>query len=51
MITTIQTLWELRKNKSEIARLTGHDWKTVDRQSNYLKPGKIILQKSPIPGC
>lgn len=29
MYTTIKTLWELGKNKTEIARLTGHDWKTV----------------------
>jgi len=29
LYTTIKTLWELGKNKTEIARLTGHDWKTV----------------------
>ncbi len=29
MYTTIKTLWELGKNKTEIARATGHDWKTV----------------------
>ena len=31
MITTIKTLWELGKSKSEIARLTSHDWKTVHK--------------------
>lgn len=29
MYITIKTLWERCKNKSKIARLTGHDWKTV----------------------
>jgi len=29
MYMTIQTLWGKGKNKSEIARLTRHDWKTV----------------------
>lgn len=29
MYTTIKTLWEKTKNKTEIARITGHDWKTV----------------------
>ena len=27
MYTTIKTLWEKTKNKTEIARLTGHDLK------------------------
>ena len=27
MYTTIKTLWEKTKNKSEIARITGHDLK------------------------
>lgn len=27
MYTTIKTLWEKTKNKTEIARLTGHDFK------------------------
>ena len=31
MYTTIKTLWELGKSKSEIARITGHDWKTVSK--------------------
>ncbi len=29
MKTTIETLFEQGKNKSEISRITGHDWKTV----------------------
>lgn len=29
MMTTIMTLWERDKNKTKIAELTGHDWKTV----------------------
>ena len=29
MYITIKSLWEIHKNKSLIARLTGHDWKTV----------------------
>ena len=31
MYMTIKTLHNLGKNKSEISRLTGHDWKTVDK--------------------
>jgi len=29
MYITIKSLWERHKNKSLIARLTGHDWKTI----------------------
>jgi hypothetical protein len=29
MYTTIKILWEKTKNKTEIAKLTGHDSKTV----------------------
>lgn len=39
MYTTIKTLWELGHNKSEIARTTGHDWKTVDKVVNDIKKG------------
>ena len=39
MYTTIKTLWELGRNKSEIARTTGHDWKTVDKVINDIKKG------------
>ena len=39
MYTTIKTLWSLGKNKSEISRLTGHDWKTVDKVIRKIKAG------------
>jgi hypothetical protein len=31
MYTTIKTLKELGKSKSDITRITGHDWKTVQK--------------------
>lgn len=31
MYTTIKTLKEPGKSKGEIARITGHDWKTVQK--------------------
>lgn len=40
MYTTIKTLWELDKNKSEIARITGHDWKTVSKIIKNIEKGK-----------
>jgi len=39
MYTTIKTLWERTKNKTEIARLTGHDWKTVAKVIKNLDEG------------
>ncbi len=39
MYTTIKTLWERTKNKTEIARLTGHDWKTVAKVIKNLEKG------------
>jgi len=39
MYTTIKTLWDLGKNKSEIARVTGHDWKTVAKVIKGIKNG------------
>lgn len=39
MYTTIKTLWDLGKNKSEIARATGHDWKTVAKVIKGIKNG------------
>ncbi len=39
MYTTIKTLWEKTKNKTEIARLTGHDWKTVAKVIKNLGKG------------
>jgi transposase len=40
MYTTIKTLKELGKNKSEIARTTGHDWKTVSKVIREIESGK-----------
>lgn len=40
MYTTIKTLWKLKKNKSEIARITGHDWKTVSKVINEVERGR-----------
>ncbi len=39
MYTTIKTLWEIGKNKTEIARLTGHDWKTVAKVIKNMEKG------------
>ena len=39
MYTTIKTLWERTKNKTEIARITGHDWKTVAKVIKNLEAG------------
>lgn len=41
MSITIQTLWKQGKNKSEISRVTNHDWKTVDKMIKALEEGKI----------
>lgn len=51
MYTTIKTLWELGKNKSEIARLTGHDWKTVNKIIGRIEvgvEGPVIKQRGSI---
>jgi len=47
MYTTIKTLWEKTKNKTEIARLTGHDWKTVSRIIKNIEKGVEIPQYKP----
>ncbi len=36
----ITTLRELGKSKSEIARITGHDWKTVDKVIKAIEDGE-----------
>jgi len=46
MYTTIKTLWELGKNKTEIARATGHDWKTVAKAIKGI--GKGIVRLPPL---
>lgn len=40
MYTTIKTLKGLGRNKSEIARITGHDWKTVSKVIKSIENGK-----------
>jgi phosphoribosyl-ATP pyrophosphohydrolase len=40
MYITIKSLWERNKNKSLIARLTGHDWKTVAQKIKEIEAGK-----------
>lgn len=45
MYTTIKTLWKRHKNKSEISRLTCHDWKTIDKVIKDIETGKEGLLK------
>lgn len=47
MYTTIKTLWEKTKNKTEIARITGHDWKTVAKVIKNIEAGIEIPQYKP----
>lgn len=47
MYTTIKTLWEKGCKKAEIARLTGHDWKTVNKVIKAIKSGKSAPTKKP----
>ncbi len=42
MYITIKTLWERCRNKSNIARLTGHDWKTVAKMIKAIEEGKKL---------
>jgi transposase len=49
MYTTIKTLWEQGYNKSEISRLTGHDWKTISKVINAIKSGQETPVKKPHP--
>ena len=49
MYITIKTLWERCKNKSKIARLTGHDWKTVAKVIKQIEEGKEYPKKKPHP--
>ena len=47
MYTTIKTLWGRTRNKTEIARLTGHDWKTVAKVIKNIEAGIEIPQYKP----
>ncbi len=49
MYITIKTLWERCRNKSQIARLTGHDWKTVAKRIKEIEEGKEYPEKKPHP--
>lgn len=49
MYTTIETLWNKGQSKSEIARLTGHDWKTVAKVIKALERGKSLPDKKAHP--
>jgi len=49
MYTTIQTLWKKHKNKSLIAKLTGHDWKTVAKRIKEIEEEKEYQPKKPHP--
>ncbi len=49
MYTTIETLYKLGMNKSEIARSTGHDWKTVNKVIHHAQSGIPPPRKSLIP--
>ena len=49
MYTTIKTLMEKRMNKLQIARATGHDWKTVSRVIENIKKNGDFPQKKPNP--
>ncbi len=46
MYTTIETLYKLGMNKSEIARSTGHDWKTVNKVIHHAQSGNPPKKKS-----
>lgn len=45
MNITIETLWKQGKNKSEISRLTGHDWKTVQKTIRCIQNGGYPAKK------
>ena len=49
MYITIKSLWERHKNKSLIARLTGHDWKTVAKRIKEIEEGKEYIAQKPHP--
>jgi len=49
MYITIKSLWEKHKNKSLIAKMTGHDWKTVAKRIKEIEAGKEYPTKKPHP--
>jgi len=46
---TIKSLWERNKNKSLIARMTGHDCKTVAKKIKEIEGGKEYPTKKLHP--
>jgi len=48
MNITIETLWKQGRNKAEISRVTGHDWKTVSKTIKCLERGHYP-EKKPHP--
>lgn len=49
MFTTIKTLWNRYKNKTLIAQMTGHDWKTVAKTVKLIESGCKYPDKKPHP--
>lgn len=49
MYTTIKTLYEKGYNKSQIAKMIGHDRKTIRKIIRAIKAGKEIPDKKPYP--
>jgi len=49
MYITIKSLWKRHKNKSLIAKMTGHDWKTVAKRIKEIEEGKEYLARKPHP--
>jgi transposase len=49
MFTTIKTLWGKHKNKTLIAKMTGHDWKTVSKVVKLIESGTSYPEKKPHP--
>lgn len=49
MYITIETLWKNGQSKSAIARLTGHDRKTIQKVIKKLKNGQNNSSKKPHP--
>lgn len=45
MHITIESLWKLGHSKSEISRLTKHDWKTIDKVIKSLAAGSYPKKK------
>ena len=45
MHVTIESLWKLGHNKTEISRITKHDWKTVDKVIKSIEAGTYPIKK------